>query len=122
MKAMPTLEQYRAQRLSEGFDEVLERKWESNAVQESHTHPFSVRALVVHHLAHHHGQGEGFSAAHIRRLARKLAPATIEDLAGARCRSARWPTSSAPRARWKAWMTTGSRSRMALCRLSSGPP
>ena len=47
MKAMPTLEQYRAQRLSEGFDEVLERKWESNAVQESHTHPFSVRALVV---------------------------------------------------------------------------
>jgi tRNA nucleotidyltransferase (CCA-adding enzyme) len=40
-----------------------------------------VAAIVVHHLAHHHGQGPGFSAAHIRRLARKLAPATIADLA-----------------------------------------
>ena len=47
MTPLPTLEQYRAQRLSEGFDEVVERTWESNAVQDSHTHPFSVRALVV---------------------------------------------------------------------------
>jgi tRNA nucleotidyltransferase (CCA-adding enzyme) len=37
--------------------------------------------LVVHHLAHHHGQRDDFSAAQIRRLARKLAPATIDDLA-----------------------------------------
>jgi tRNA nucleotidyltransferase (CCA-adding enzyme) len=37
-------------------------------------------ALVVHHLAHHHGQAE-FSNASVRRLARRLAPATIDDLA-----------------------------------------
>ena len=39
-----------------------------------------VRALVVNHLAHHHGQAE-FSDTSVRRLARKLAPATIDDLA-----------------------------------------
>jgi tRNA nucleotidyltransferase (CCA-adding enzyme) len=37
-------------------------------------------ALVVHHLAHHHGQAE-FTDTAVRRLARKLAPATIDDLA-----------------------------------------
>lgn len=35
--------------------------------------------LVANHLAHHHGDGELSSAA-IRRLARRLAPATIDDL------------------------------------------
>ena len=40
-----------------------------------------VCALVVHHLAHHHGKQGGFSDSQVRRLARKLAPATIEDLA-----------------------------------------
>jgi tRNA nucleotidyltransferase (CCA-adding enzyme) len=39
-----------------------------------------VAALVVHHLAHHHGQAE-FSDSSVRRLARKLAPATLDDLA-----------------------------------------
>jgi len=39
-----------------------------------------VRALVVNHLAHHHG-GEAFSDSQVRRLARKLFPATIDDLA-----------------------------------------
>jgi tRNA nucleotidyltransferase (CCA-adding enzyme) len=39
-----------------------------------------VCALVVNHLAHHHGQGE-FTDSSVRRLARKLAPATIDDLA-----------------------------------------
>jgi len=39
-----------------------------------------VRALVVNHLAHHHG-GNDFTDAQVRRLARKLAPATIDDLA-----------------------------------------
>ena len=39
-----------------------------------------VRALVVNHLAHHHGQAQ-FSDTSVRRLARKLAPATIDDLA-----------------------------------------
>jgi tRNA nucleotidyltransferase (CCA-adding enzyme) len=40
-----------------------------------------VRALVVHHLVHHHGQDGDFTDAQVRRLARKLAPATIDDLA-----------------------------------------
>lgn len=39
----------------------------------------AVSPLVVLHLAHHHGNGE-FTDAHIRRLARKLHPATIDDL------------------------------------------
>jgi tRNA nucleotidyltransferase (CCA-adding enzyme) len=38
-----------------------------------------IRPLVALHLAHHSGQGE-FSDNRIRRLARKLAPATIEEL------------------------------------------
>jgi len=38
-----------------------------------------VRPLVLHHLAHHHGQTE-FTDSAVRRLARKLAPATIDDL------------------------------------------
>lgn len=40
-----------------------------------------VCALVVHHLVHHHGSRDGFTDAHVRRLARKLEPATIDDLA-----------------------------------------
>lgn len=39
-----------------------------------------VCALVVNHLAHHHGQQE-LSDSAVRRLARKLEPATIDDLA-----------------------------------------
>ncbi|MFA6961303.1 MAG: HD domain-containing protein [Opitutaceae bacterium] len=39
----------------------------------------AVRPLVVLHLAHHHGTGD-FNDSHIRRLARKLHPATIDDL------------------------------------------
>jgi tRNA nucleotidyltransferase (CCA-adding enzyme) len=38
-----------------------------------------VGALVVHHLAHHHGQTE-FTDTSVRRLARRLEPATIDDL------------------------------------------
>jgi tRNA nucleotidyltransferase (CCA-adding enzyme) len=38
-----------------------------------------VAALVVHHLAHHPG-GPEFSDSAVRRLARKLAPATVDDL------------------------------------------
>lgn len=37
-------------------------------------------ALVMHHLAHHHGQQGAFSDSQVRRLARRLAPATIDDL------------------------------------------
>jgi tRNA nucleotidyltransferase (CCA-adding enzyme) len=39
-----------------------------------------VAALVVNHLAHHHGQAT-FSDTSVRRLARRLAPATIAELA-----------------------------------------
>lgn len=39
-----------------------------------------VSALVVCHLAHHHGAAR-FTDTTVRRLARKLAPATIDDLA-----------------------------------------
>lgn len=39
-----------------------------------------VRALVVNHLAHYHGQTE-FSDSAVRRLARRLQPATVEELA-----------------------------------------
>jgi tRNA nucleotidyltransferase (CCA-adding enzyme) len=38
-----------------------------------------VRPLVVHHLAHHRGQAE-FTDSSVRRLARKLAPAIIDEL------------------------------------------
>jgi len=40
-----------------------------------------VAAIVVHHLAHHHGKSGEFTDSQVRRLARKLAPATIDDLA-----------------------------------------
>ena len=39
-----------------------------------------VGALAVNHLAHHHGQTE-FTDSSVRRLARRLAPATIDELA-----------------------------------------
>ena len=40
-----------------------------------------VRALVAHHLVHHHGVSGDFTDAQVRRLARRLSPATIDDLA-----------------------------------------
>jgi tRNA nucleotidyltransferase (CCA-adding enzyme) len=40
-----------------------------------------VRALVVHHLVHHHGRDGDFTDTQVRRLARRLSPATIDDLA-----------------------------------------
>jgi tRNA nucleotidyltransferase (CCA-adding enzyme) len=40
-----------------------------------------VTALVVHHLVHHRGHNSGYSAEQVRRLARKIAPATLEELA-----------------------------------------
>lgn len=39
----------------------------------------TVRPLVISHMAHHSGRGE-FTDSQIRRLARKLSPATIDDL------------------------------------------
>ncbi|MEO6569896.1 MAG: HD domain-containing protein, partial [Opitutaceae bacterium] len=40
-----------------------------------------VCALVAHHLAHHHGKEGNFSDTQVRRLARKLTPASIDELA-----------------------------------------
>ncbi|MBI5382073.1 MAG: HD domain-containing protein [Opitutae bacterium] len=39
-----------------------------------------VRALVVHHLLHHQGHRSVYTDTQIRRLARRLIPATIDDL------------------------------------------
>ncbi len=39
-----------------------------------------ITPLVLHHLAHFNGSGDELSDNQVRRLARKLAPATIEDL------------------------------------------
>ncbi|MDE2440215.1 MAG: AraC family ligand binding domain-containing protein [Betaproteobacteria bacterium] len=38
---------FERQALAEGFDEVLDRTWPPDAIVESHTHPFSVKARVV---------------------------------------------------------------------------
>jgi mannose-6-phosphate isomerase-like protein (cupin superfamily) len=46
-RALPSFEQFRAQALLGGFDEVLERRWEPGTVVQEHTHPFAVSALVV---------------------------------------------------------------------------
>ncbi len=42
-----TFEAFEAKARAQGFDEVAERAWPPSAVVDSHTHPFSVRALVV---------------------------------------------------------------------------
>lgn len=39
-----------------------------------------VRPLVVNHLAHHSGDGNSFTDTAVRRLARRVAPASIEEL------------------------------------------
>ncbi len=39
-----------------------------------------VRALVIHHLLHHHQNRPSYSDTQLRRLARRLVPATIDDL------------------------------------------
>jgi quercetin dioxygenase-like cupin family protein len=42
-----SFEAFAAQARAQGFDVVVERKWAPSLVLDSHTHPFSVRALVV---------------------------------------------------------------------------
>jgi AraC-like ligand binding domain len=44
---MPTFEAFSAEYRAAGFDEVLERQWQPNTVIDTHTHPFSVQALMV---------------------------------------------------------------------------
>lgn len=47
MTALPRFEEFRAQALAQGYDEVLERHWEPGTVVPEHTHPFEANALVV---------------------------------------------------------------------------
>jgi quercetin dioxygenase-like cupin family protein len=43
----PSFETFAAEQRTIGCDEVIERSWKPDTVVETHTHPFSVRALVV---------------------------------------------------------------------------
>lgn len=43
----PSFDQFRTAALARGFDEVLERHWQPGTVLDTHTHDFSVDALVV---------------------------------------------------------------------------
>jgi mannose-6-phosphate isomerase-like protein (cupin superfamily) len=47
LSAKTDFESFAAEQRAAGFDEVLERRWEPNTVIDTHTHPFSVQALVV---------------------------------------------------------------------------
>jgi len=42
-----SFEEFEAESKQLGFDEVLSRKWDPHTELPEHTHPFSVRALVV---------------------------------------------------------------------------
>ena len=42
-----TFSEFKAQALAEGFDEALERNWPADAVLDTHTHPFALKARVV---------------------------------------------------------------------------
>lgn len=41
------IDAFRAQAMSRGFDEVLERRWAPDLVLDTHTHPFAAEGLVV---------------------------------------------------------------------------
>jgi len=45
--SIPTFESFAAEHRAAGADEVLERRWQPHALIDTHTHPFSVKALVV---------------------------------------------------------------------------
>lgn len=45
--ASPTFDDYRAQALAEGFDDVLVRCWPADLQIETHTHAFALKAVVV---------------------------------------------------------------------------
>ena len=44
---IPTFETFAAEQRAMGCDEVIERSWKPGTVVDTHTHPFSARALVV---------------------------------------------------------------------------
>jgi quercetin dioxygenase-like cupin family protein len=41
------LDEFRARSRDRGFDEVVERSWDAGVEVKSHSHPFSVEAVVV---------------------------------------------------------------------------
>ena len=43
----PDFAAFRAEALRDGYDEVVERRWEPGTVVPEHTHPFAVAARVV---------------------------------------------------------------------------
>jgi hypothetical protein len=43
-----TFQAFEADARAQGFDDVLERRWAPATVLDLHTHPFALRALVVH--------------------------------------------------------------------------
>jgi hypothetical protein len=47
MAAHESFAEFEAQARADGFDEVLERQWPADAVLDTHTHDFAVRALVT---------------------------------------------------------------------------
>lgn len=44
---LSTFAAFEAEARAQGFDEIVERKWPPSTILDSHTHPFSVKALVV---------------------------------------------------------------------------
>ncbi len=51
------------------------------AIGAPHDHAPAITPLVANHMVHHHGGPDGLSANALRRLARRLHPATVTDLA-----------------------------------------
>ncbi len=43
-----TFQQFEAEMRAQGFDEVLERRWDPLTQVDTHTHPFAAKALVTH--------------------------------------------------------------------------
>lgn len=39
--------EFEADLLAQGFDEVIERRWDADVTLDTHAHPFALRALVV---------------------------------------------------------------------------
>jgi quercetin dioxygenase-like cupin family protein len=48
MDSNPSFDEFAASARAAGFEEVVERTWAPGTEVATHTHPFAVRALVVH--------------------------------------------------------------------------
>lgn len=79
-----------------------------------------VRALVVNHMLHHPQQGFGYTDTQIRRLARRLMPATIDDLCEVMSADALGRPPMSPNSSLR--LLTELRNRAQELRLHSEPP